>query len=344
MKYSAEKLKSFAGQIMRAAGMDSDSSEIFADSLITADMRGIGSHGISRLKAYSNRISRGVIAVGVSPKILEDNGSLLLVDAQHGAGSVMASKVMDICIQRASENGCCFAAVKGGNHFGCSSFFTEQAAKNNMVGIAMANAPASMAPIGGKKSVLGTNPLSVAVPATKRPLILDMATSVVARGKVTLAAKEGRAIPKGWGLDAMGVMTEDPREVKSVLPFGGAKGFGIALIIEIFCSCLSGAMNGTTMGSMYDYSKTQDSGFFIGAFNIGGIMPIDQFKASVDSLSDLIKNSERADGIDEIYLPGEIEYNNADTASKKGISLSDSIISELCELSDKYNVPFECAI
>ena len=181
-------------------------------------------------------------------------------------------------------------------------------------------------------------PLAIAIPAAGRePFVLDMATSVVARGKVALAAKEGRSIPEGWAIDENGKPTTDPGAVKCVLPFGGPKGYGIALMIEVLCSCLSGAKTGTTMGSFYDFSgKKQDSGFFVGAINVG-IM--DSFEEAADQLFGAIKNSPRADGVAEIFIPGEIERRNYERAEKEGIELSDPIVAELEALAQATGVP-----
>lgn len=343
MLYNTEKLREFAAQIMQKAGLEKNDSLIFAESLINADMRGIASHGISRLTAYSRRVREGLVAGNALPVIIKDAESLLLVDAQNGMGAVAAYRTMKICVERAEQKGCCFAAVKGGNHFGGASFFTEYAASRDMIGVAMANSPPAMPPTGGAKPMLGTNPISIAIPARRhRPLVLDMATSVVARGKITLAKKEGRPIPDFWGVDNLGNPTAEPEKVQAVLPFGGAKGYALSLIAEILCSCLSGAFNGQTMGSFYDYSRIQNSGFFLGAFHVGGVMQIDLFKDSVDNLMDSIKASPKAEGVSEIMIPGEIEFNNYSNAEKTGVSLSQAVVQELVALSEQYCVPFNC--
>jgi len=339
----AKKLKDFTFKIMQKAGLDEESSRIFAESLVNADMRGIGSHGVTRLAAYARRIRDGLVSRNTEIKILRDGGSLLLIDGQNGMGAVTAFRTMELCVERAAKNGCCFAAVRGGNHFGYAGFFTEYAASKDMIGISMANGPAAIVPIGGAKPLLGTNPLSVSIPARRYPpMIFDIATSVVARGKVTLAKKEGRSIPDNWGVDIEGRPTTDPNKVYAMLPFGGAKGYAISLIIEILCSCLSGALNGQNMGSFYDYTRTQQSGFFLGAINIGSIMPLDVFKDGVDELFDSIKNSPKAPDVSEIMIPGEIELNKYECALKEGIRLSETVVKELKALSDEYCIPFDC--
>ena len=343
MLYDTQKLTAFAAAVGEKAGLNPKDSILFAKSLVQADMRGVSSHGVTRLKAYISRLTAGVMDGAAEPVITDDGGSILRVDAQNGVGMVTAHKIMEICIARAKETGSCFAAVTGGNHFGYAAYFTQQAADAGMIGLASANSIAAMAPMGGKTPLLGTNPLSIAVPAGKyRPLVLDMATSVVARGKVTLAAKEGKEIPLGWGIDANGVPTTDPAKVATVLPFGGAKGYGISLIITILSSCLSGALADKNVGSMYNCTRPQNNGFFLGAVDITRVIPKEVFLASVDALFDSVKGCEKADGVQEIYIPGEIEFGRAERAAKEGIRISDAVIKELTELSAQFGVPFDC--
>lgn len=343
MLFDAKKLKDFTSSIMQKAGLDEESSRIFAESLVNADMRGIASHGLTRLTTYARRVRDGLVSRDSKIKIIKDGSSILLIDGQNGMGVVTAYRTMEICVERAAKNGCCFAAVRGGNHFGYAGYFTEYAASKDMIGISMANGPAAIVPTGGAKPLLGTNPLSISIPARRYPpMILDMSTSVVARGKVTLAKKEGRTIPNNWGVDIEGRPTTDPAKVYAMLPFGGAKGYGISLIIEILCSCLSGALNGQTMGSFYDYTRIQESGFFLGAINISSIMPLDVFKDKVDELFDSIKNSPKAPGVSEIMIPGEIELIKYESSLKEGVQLSEAVIKELEALSIEYGVPFDC--
>ena len=342
--YDVNKLKMYTAAIMRSVGLNEEDSELFADSLLEADMRDISSHGLTRLKTYAQRLEEGLVENKTELTILNESPSMLLIDANNSLGVSAAYQTMRMCVERAKESGACFAAIRGGNHFGIASYFADYAARNDMLGVAMANGPAAMAPIGGKKALFGTNPLAVSLPTGKyRTLSLDMATSVVARGKITLAKKEHRSIPEGWGIDSEGLATTDPAKVAFVLPFGGVKGYGIGLIIEILCSCLSGACNGQTMGSFYDFSgKIQNAGFFVGALNIGKILPITDFMDRVDELITSVKESPRTQDCAEIFIPGEIEQNNMEAARRDGIKISGEVLSELKEIGEKYGVPFCC--
>jgi len=344
MLYDANALRRFAADVFQKTGLSSDDARLFADSLIEAELRGVGSHGLTRLKAYARRIEQGLIDAKALPQVVQSAPSLLLIDACNAAGVCAAYRAMQLCINRAAETGACFAAVFGGNHFGIGAYFSSLAAKSGMIGFAATNAPAQMAPTGGRKARLGTNPIAISIPAgARRPFCLDMATSVVARGKVTLAEKEGNPIPEGWGIDAGGNPTTDPAAVACMLPFGGAKGYGIALAVEMLCSCLAGAATGTAMGSLYDFSgKLQNVGFFLGAINISSILPREEFGSRMDSLIDSVKACPRAAGSEEIFIPGEIEDRRAADARKAGIAIPDAVLAELRELSAQYRIPFSC--
>ena len=340
MRFDYLMLTRFCREVLMSTGMNEENAQRTAEFIIEADMRGIHSHGLTRLKTYYQRCKQGLIDPKASPEIVSEAPALILVDGRNAIGMVSADYAMRECIKRARTQGTCFAAVRGGNHFGCASNYANQAQKEGMIGLACANGPVAIPAIGGKEPVLGTSPLAISIPAEKgASLELDMATSIVARGKIKLAEKEGRSIPSDWAVDQNGNPTTDPKEVKYLRPFGGYKGFGIGLIIEVLCSCLSGAKNAMTMGSMYDFSgKKQDSGFFVGAVNTDSIMPHNDFAKAVDELFGRIKNSEKADGVSEIFIPGEIEEKNAKKAMLEGVEVSECLFEELKEVAEESGV------
>jgi len=342
MKYDAAKLRQFCENIMMKAGLDSDEAANNADSLIQADLRGVSSHGVTRLRTYAERVRTGVVKPGQKPEIVNDSPTALLIDANNGTGSSIGIRVMDICIERAREYGSCFAAVKNANHFGIGAYFTMHAAEKDMIGIAMSNCPASVVPTNGSKPMFGTNPLSVAIPAGRyAPFVLDMATSVVAQGKVILAEKEGKRIPDSWAVDEEGSPTTDPAKALkgAMLPFGGPKGYAIAFIIEILCSTLSGAYNSREINNFWrDFKNPQGLGYFMGVINIGKIVPVDVFKNRMDHLLDDIKNCPPAPGAPEVFIPGEIENRTAAKLLSEGIELSDRVALDLMTLGGSYGV------
>ena len=345
MRYDSEALKRFSAQVMEAAGLSEQESRVFADSLIRADMRGISSHGLTRLATYARRVEQGLVAGHVEPEILRDGGTLLVLDGKNGMGAWVATRAMELCLERAARLGSCFAAVGRGNHFGYAAYFTEQAAEKGMLGLAIANGPGALPPTGGARALLGTNPLAVSLPvgAGKPPVTLDMATSAVARGKVTLAQKTGQSIPEGWGVDKDGNPTTDPQAVLSggaMLPVGGPKGYALSLLIEVLCSCLAGADNGQTMGSFYNFSRTQNSGFCLAALNLGRVVEGPEWEERIGALLGSIQACPRRPGVERILLPGQPEREKWEKARREGVSLPAAVEEELKGLSAHFQIPF----
>ena len=342
MKHDVDQLRKFCENVMEQSGLDRDEAANNVDSLIQADLRGIASHGVTRLRTYAKRVQSGVVKAGQKPIILSDSPAALLIDASNGTGSSIGIQVMDICIERARKYGSCFAAVGNANHFGMGAYFTMHAANKGMIGVAMSNCPASVVPTGGSKPMFGTNPLSIAIPAGKHPsLVLDMATSVVAQGKVILAEKEGKTIPDSWAVDADGNPTTDPKKALqgAMLPFGGAKGYAIGFIIEILCSTLSGAYNSREINNFWkDFENPQNLGHFLGVFDIEKYIPLDVFKDRVDQLFDEIKSCPPAPGYNEVFIPGEIEYLSTAKKLAEGIDLGDGVVADLRSLGDSYGI------
>lgn len=347
MSYNAKDMQQFAFQVMCQAGLSEEESAVFSDSLVKADMRGISSHGMTRLATYAKRVEDGLVAGHVTPEIIKDGLGVIAVDGKNGMGAYVGAWTMERCMERAEKYGNCFAAVRGGNHFGYAAYFTELAARGGMLGLAIANGPPALPPTGGVKPLLGTNPLAVSLPTDGEPLTLDMATSAVARGKVTLARKNGQPIPLGWGVDKDGNPTTDPAAVLdggAMLPVGGPKGYAISLIIDILCSCILGACNGQTMGSFYDFSRTQNSGFCFAAIDLSKMVDPDLWEHRLQLLLSSITNSPTQAGVERIFLPGQVEQERAVRAENDGLSFSPAVEKELRTLAERYQVSFPQAI
>lgn len=346
MRVDAEKLKAFGRAVAQKAGLGEQDAEVFVDSLVEADLRGIGSHGVSRLKVYAQRLESGVVDASASPRILLDSPGALEVDGCNMMGAPLALRVMEMCIQRARENGSCFAAVKNANHFGAGAYFTEYAARRGMLAFAVANGEVGVIPTGGAKAMLGTNPLSVALPGGSLfpPVVLDMATSMVARGKVVLAQKNGKKIPLGWAVDKNGAPTTEPGEVLdggSMMPFGGAKGYGISLIIDILCACVAGACNCRTTPSFWsDFEHPQNVGFFMGCIDLSRFVGAEDYDRAITAELQEFKDCPTAPGVESVMLPGEIEHNTRLRNLQQGVELGDGVLQELRELAEKYGIPF----
>lgn len=343
MRYEYKKLKEFGKQIMIQAGLEPDEADIFTENLLYADSRGMGSHGISRLINYSKRVQCGVITAGADAEVVQESPSCLVIDGHNGIGAKIARQAMNICIDRAKTTGCCAATVRNGNHFGAGAFYTKYAAEQGMIAFMVSNSEAAVAPVGGAKAMLGTNPLGVAVPAKRNdPFDLDMATSIVARGKVVLAQKEGREIPLGWAVDKDGADTTDPSAVLDggcMLPFGGAKGYAISLLIDLLCSCLGGALNCRTTPHFWtDYEHPQNVGYFLIVIDPSKFLPLDTFTERVDNMLEEFKACPPAPGVERVYIPGEIEAQKERISKENGIEISDAVALELRAVGERFGV------
>lgn len=330
----------FVQRIFVAAGLPEADAAVVTDNLLQADLRGHSSHGISRARVYCNRIRDGFVATEPVMKVINETPAAFHLDGGHGMGAVVAARAMRLCVEKARTSGIAMCSVRAGTHFGIASYFTMQAAANDMIGYACSNAPATMAPWGGITPMLGTNPFSMSIPAARhRPIVFDSASSIVARGKINLAEIEDRPIPLGWAIDQKGRPTTDASEALkgSVLPFGEHKGYCIALMIDILSGILSGASYGPHLGPLWNNAETyQNLGFFLMAIDIASFRDIDDFKGQIDQMIDDIKASENAPDTDEILVPGEIEFRNEQYNHKHGILVGAGVLNDLEELRREF--------
>ncbi len=343
-KIDAELLKEFCSSVLVRLGVPKKSADIVSDHLVWADLMGINSHGVTRLGIYVKRLQTGLVNAEPNIKVIRETPSMIVLDGDNGLGQVVGVKAVELAIEKANKVGVGVVGVRHTTHFGCAGYYALKAIERDMIGIVMSNAPSTMAPWGARVPYLGTNPIAFGVP-TKNfpPILLDMATSIVARGKIILAAKEGKTIPEGWAVDPDGEFTTDPESALkgAVLPFGGPKGSGIAIMIDIFSGILSGAEFGSHIGSLYDdFSKPQNVGNFMMVFNIASFCPVEEFKERIELMRQEIKGLPKAKGIDEILLPGEIEFRRYVENQKTGVQLSPEVIKELREVGELVSVRF----
>lgn len=337
-------LRDFCVSVLERVGVDREGAEIVGKSLIRANLRGVDSHGVMRLPIYAQRAKEGLINPRARARPIKDNyAAAVLFDGENGFGQIVAKQAMQECIKRASQYGIGMAGIANSNNFGAASLVAMEALEFDMVGIVVCNASPTMPPWGGTSLVLGTNPLAIAIPSKLEfPLVLDMATSVVARDKINLFNKMGKKIPPGWALTKDGRPTEDPKEALEglLLPVGGPKGYGLALMIDILAGVMTGSLFGKEVGLLYDMSRPQGVGQFIIVINISSFMEVDRFKDRLEVLCNQIKASELAQGFSEIFLPGEIEYREEQDRMKHGIPVGEDVLKELERLSNEYNVSF----
>lgn len=347
MRYRAEDLRRYAAAVLVSLGVPGGDADRVSDSLVRSNLGGVDSHGVSRLMIYTKRIREGRIAA--QPKIhLEASGAVLRVDGGNGLGQVVALRALEAAIPVAAELGLAGIAIRRSNHFGAASYYCEWACRRDLALLALTNSPPGIPPHGGKRAYLGTNPVAFGFPTRQGPpLIVDMSSSVVARGKIILAAREGEAIPPGWAIDREGRETTDPEEALqgAVLPFGGVKGYALATAVEVLSGVLSGAAFGPHVGNLYEEGQPiADVGHFFLLMDISRWMPRDVYYQRIDQMLRELKSVSRADGVEEILYPGEGRERRIRRREKEGIPLSREVATDLKELGRSCGVSFPAPI
>ena len=342
---SRDRLSDFVSAVFSTAGVPEDEATLIAESLTEADLTGVESHGVSRVPIYLKRIEMGVVNAAAKLDVIADLPGALVLDGCNSMGIVTGCRAMDMALKKAETSGAVFATVRNSNHFGIAAFFTQRALKKGMIGYVGSNAPSTVAPWGGVKPYMGTNPFSIAFPAGKEPpIVMDMATSIVAQGKIILAAKEGRPIPFGWAITKEGDPTDDPKAALegTVLPFAGAKGYSISLMLDVLSGILSGAAFGPYLCNMWnDFKNPQNVGHYFVVINVEKFLSLDEFKNKMDTMIRDIKQSPRAKGVDEILLPGELERRKRDKRIVEGIPLGNKTYSDLKDIAIRMNLKIQ---
>ena len=319
--------------------MREEDARVTAEILVTADMWGTFTHGTKSLYPYVQKIRLNAIDPQASPEVLRESAGWAIIDGHAAMGMVTAAMAMRLAIQKAKSAGIAYVGVRNGSHFGAAGCYANMAAESGMIGLAMSNADPNMAAPGGTTSVIGNNPLAVAIPAgDERPIMLDIAMSAVAAGKIHAAKHLGTPIPGDWLVDENGTLTADYSrwpEVGSMFPMGGHKGYGLALMIESLAAVMTGAGVTTqvTSWSRNLGSRTNTGHAFV-AINVRAMMPLDEFKQRVDSMIRAIRESPRAGWAKRIYLPGELEWEKHDEALAHGIAFPPDVIETLAKLAN----------
>ncbi|NEU32355.1 Ldh family oxidoreductase [bacterium LRH843] len=342
IKVQVQRLKDYCEQILIKANLRQEEAQAVADNLVDANVMGVDSHGVTRLADYLSRLEEGIIESETNLVVEKETTTTALFNANNGWGQYASRKAMEMAIEKAKMHGCAIVGVKNSNHYGTASYYTRMAAEAGCLGIAMSNASPLMVSWGAKSPTLGTNPLSIAVPTNQHPAILDMATSTVARGKINLAAKNGKDIPEGWAINEEGEPTTDAQEALKgfLLPFG-AKGSGLAMMIDIMTGVMTGALFGESIPRMYDDPQPQQLGHLFIIFDIGAFMDINEFKDRMDDRIKQTIESPPSKGFDQVFMPGDIEQSIRSKRLQEGIPLSSAIYKELQQLGEKYGVKME---
>jgi LDH2 family malate/lactate/ureidoglycolate dehydrogenase len=334
----ADALIGYCTRIFRAAGMPRDDAALSALQLVTADLRGVGSHGVVRVPIYVERLRAGVMNPQPSMRVVRETAGTAVFDGDNGMGQVVGQRAMELAVSKAKSHGDpVFVSVRNSNHFGAAAWFAEIAAAADMIGLAFTIGGINhMVPWGGAEAMLGNNPFAVAFPMKGAPpVVLDMACSVAARGKIIVAAMEGKPIPADWAVDREGRPTTDAQEALAgfVAPVGGPKGYALTFTIGLLSTMLSGAYFGREVTHMYDdLDNPQNIGHLFGVLPIATFEALDTYFARIAKGADEVRGVRRSPGVDRIYLPGEREAAWAEERRRRGLPLGAETWRELVEV------------
>ena len=335
MKIQFDLLYKCTVDILMACGESEKNAEIVAQNLIKADARGITTHGTYLLSPIWERVKANQLSLPTNAKLIIDSGAAAVADGGDGLGAVAGMLAAETAIQKAREFGIATVLIRNTNNIGALACYTEAIAKEGMIAIMSCNAAPAMAPWGGAEVFLGTNPLGIGIyTGSDMVFSADMASSVVARGKIRKAARNGETIPDNWATDSEGNFTTDPKEALkgALLPMGGPKGSAIALAVDIMSGMLSGAQYAPNIKSFHAPEGSTGVGASLIAIDISRFMDLKVFQDHMEGYIKQIKGMKKAKGFDEIYMPGEIEYNREQQSLISGIELDENAIEAIDSL------------
>ena len=334
--FSPKELNRFGKDIFQKVGFSEDHAELISSSLVLANLRGVDSHGVVRISYYVDAIEKGQINTKPKVKVVKETDIFSLIDGNKTLGYIPATLAADVAITKAKKHGLGVVGVRNLRHCGILAKYTMQVVDQKLFGLAIANASPNVALQGFKKPVVGTNPLSIGFPVEgSTPIILDMAMSVVARGKVLIASKKGGQIPKGWVINEKGEETADAEEaIKGMmLPIGGYKGFCLALIIDILCGIVIGAGYGLRI----ERSWFSQGGFIIMASRLDLARSYEEYANELKEYIEQIKGTPVSEGT-KVLFPNEIEQGLTMRRNRDGIPVEDDTYSDFIKLAEKYSV------
>jgi LDH2 family malate/lactate/ureidoglycolate dehydrogenase len=331
-RVDASRLTEFAAAVYAGAGMPEADARLVADTLVQADLWGHQSHGVLRLGWYLDRVRNKVMNPVTKPEFAVDAGAVALIDGHDGVGHVLTVLATREAVKRAKAHGIGVVGVRNSNHFGTCMYYTLMGAREGCVMLLTSNGGPAMAPWGGRKKIIGTNPWSVAAPAGRRaPFVVDMANTGVARGKIYLARNKRLPIPLGWAINSAGEPTTDPQEAIDgiILPMAEHKGYAIAAMVDMLSGVLTGSGFLSAVHSPYKTAEKSNCGHLMVAMNVTAFQPLAEFNERMERFIAEIKSVPLAKGYDEVFYPGEIEAGNDARNRKEGLLFPDDTLADL---------------
>jgi LDH2 family malate/lactate/ureidoglycolate dehydrogenase len=332
LRIDPDRLIGFATAVYTGQGMPEPDAHLVADTLVQADLWGHQSHGVLRLGWYLDRLRNGVMKAQTTPEFVVDAGAIAVIDGHDGVGHVLMMQATREAIKRAKAHGIGCVGVRYSNHFGTCMYYTLTGAREGCVTMLTSNGGPAMAPWGGRRKIVGTNPFSVAAPGGRHaPFVVDMATTGVARGKIYLARQKRQPIPLGWAITADGEPTTDPQEAIDgiILPMAEHKGYAIAAMVDMMSGVLTGSGFLSAVHSPYKTAEKSNCGHLMIAMNIDAFQPLGDFNSRMEEYIAEIKAVPTAKGFDEVFYPGEIEANNDVKNRREGLLLPEDTLTDL---------------
>lgn len=333
-----EELTQFGEDVLTALGVPAADAHLLADSLVAAELWGHASHGMLRLPWYVERLRSGVMQAVTQAETIIDQGALVILDGHDGIGQVLTAQATRLGVERARAHGVSAVGVRNSNHFGTAAYFTRMAAQDGCVALLTTNASPAMAPWGGREKLIGTNPWSIAAPAGARGVaVMDMANTAVARGKIYLAAERNERIPDTWAADSSGRPTTDAKEAIQglILPMAGHKGYVISFMMDVLAGVLTGSGFGTQVAGPYDPTRKSGCGHMLITIAIDAIMPRAAFEARMEALIQQVKDCPTAEGVQDVFFPGELEAVHTEAHRLSGIALAEQTWTSLQVLAQQ---------
>ncbi len=333
---SADQLRTFGEAVLLAHGVPQQDAHLLSDSLVAAELWGHSSHGMLRLPWYVERVRSGVMKAVTQSETIIDNGALAVIDGHDGIGQVLTAQAIRMGIERARHHGVSAIGVRNSNHFGTAAYFTRMSAEAGCVAFLATNASPAMAAWGGREKLIGTNPWSIAAPAGQRGVaVMDIANTAVARGKIYLAAERNEPIPATWAADEQGRPTTNASEAVHglILPMAGHKGYVISFMMDVLAGVLTGSQFGSGVVGPYDPTKPSGCGHMLITIDINAVMPRAEFENRMEALIQEVKDSPAAEGIENIFFPGELEDIHTQNHLKTGIQVADKTWDSLNKLA-----------
>jgi ureidoglycolate dehydrogenase (NAD+) len=337
----ADKLSAFVVEVLAAVGVPRADAAIVADCLLTANLSGIDSHGVVRLAHYVTRLENGTIRARPELRFERRAPSMGIMDGGDGLGHVVTYGACTHAMQLAEESGSGIVSVRNSSHFGMTGFYILRIVSAGYAGMMMTDTDAFQIPFGARAPFFGTNPIAFGFPTDGIPVILDMATTSIPYGKIALAQTEGREIPADWGFDAEGNPTTDPNAIAGMHPIAGPKGSGLAMVIDILCSVLSGMPWGPHINAMYgELDAPRKLGHFIAVYDLKRLMPLETFKRRLGEMLTEFGHLPPAEGFERVYYPGQLEGLRREQRRAEGIPIDPGLYEELESLGARFGVPF----